>query len=353
MEQERYFRLMEETSDITDKIILDTIKHSCAGPIGELVIDLPKRRADNDSPKIRPAVFRFTYELALGGNWRRFENTAAAVEMLNLSTYVLNNVLDDKGGLKNKKRRDNESIASHILRELAGELVRQDASKLTFDQYLKLEEILSQNNRFVTGNGQYVDGNLLREIDKDYEGIYRVRCALLTGESMASAARLGAIASGLDFSDGEFRALSLYGNAYGTIVQMVNDAGDFVPLQEGEGLTVSKVYQDQYSDLRHGCITLPAYVVLTEGTEEEKEAVNRVRGNLEPSMEDCLAVTGAFVKLGGPSRVREMTIPLAELAREQLYRFPESEARDFLENTLEMARWNKYFDYLERKKRRL
>ena len=341
MNKHLYFRLMRETSEIVDEILIKSIRSRFEGTLCDLVMDLPLKRSNSGKPKSRPALFRFAYEVSGGQDWKQYENITAAMEMLNLSTYVLNYVLDDKSGEKPKQQRNNECMASMIQRELAQELLIQDGINLSLEDFLAVDRRFSEINKFTSGIGQYLDGNHLRGVEKNHVDEYIKRCEGLTGRFMQYVCEIGGIIAGA--SKKQVEQLGKFGRNYGIVVQIINDLGDYLPSTSGKQ-SVGKVYQDQYSDLRHGCINFPAYVVLTQGTEEEKEKVRRVQGNLEAPPEDCFEVTKIFMSLNGVQQVKRLATKYAKIAKEALHTFQKSEARDFLSTALSIYRTNKFYD---------
>lgn len=342
MNKDIYFKLMKETSDISDRIILDSIDKNLQGDLHDLVLELPKKRANSSKAKSRPAIFRFAYELAGGKDWKQYENVAASLEMLNLSTYVLNYVLDDKGGEKPKQQRNNECMTAMIQRELAQDFLRTAYDKISYDKFVDIDKRFSEINRFTSGIGQYLDGNRLRDQEENYLEIYIERCEGLTGKFMQNISEIGGILAGATCK--QITALGEFGKNYGTLVQIINDLGDYLPETTK---SVGKVYQDQYSDLRHGCLTFPAYYVLEHGSESDKEAVKKVKGNLNVSLDECNTVTKAFVRLGGVKEIKNLARHYAKKAKQALNEFDKCEARDFLSTALLIYRSNKYYDSLK------
>lgn len=341
MDKTAYFSFMKKTSDITDKLIQETIDERFTGRIHDLISDLPRKRARSDKPKIRPALLRSSYELAGGKDWRRYQHVAAAVELLNISTYTLNNVLDDKGGQKPARERHNECIAAMVQRELAQGLLKKDAHRLTLQQYLKLDDKFSDINTYTSGIGQYLDGNALRDIPNNYLQTYIERCQGLTGIFMQDTAQLGGILA--DANDKQQDDLGTFGRNYGIVIQIVNDLGDYLPQSIGME-SASKVYQDQYSDLRHGCLTLPAYHILKKGTAQERAAVNAIKGVIDAPEHACLPVTKALLRTGGIATVKMLANEYARQAKRALHRFDKSPARDFLSVALSISRTNKFYN---------
>lgn len=344
MDKNEYFRLMRETSDITDQIILESIDQRYTGSLHELVVQLPRKRARSGRPKLRPAMFRFSYELAGGEDWTQFVHLASAVEMMNLSTYVLNYVLDEKGGDKPKHQRNNECMASMILRELAQHMLLDNVAELGFDTFVDIDRRMSEINRWTSGFGQFLDGNSLGRADDQFDDDYVLRCEGLTGRFMQYVCEIGALAAGSPVK--YVYHLGRFGKAYGIVVQILNDVGDFMPPDIARH-SVGKVHQDQYADIKHGCLTFPSYVVLTEGNSEERATVLRVQEDADASLADCIAVSRAFMRLDGVSRTKEYLKSHALQAAEALICFPKSEARDFLTTALSVWRNNKVYRALQ------
>ena len=265
--------------------------------------------------------------------------------MLNLSTYVLNYVLDDKGGEKPKQQRNNECMVSMIQRELSQDLIRSISNKLSYDQFVLVDKRFSEINKFTSGIGQYIDGNELKNIGKCHLETYIERCECLTGKFMQNVAEIGGIIGGA--KDKQVKALGEFGKNYGTLVQIINDLGDYVP--ETTTQSIGKVYQDQYSDLRHGCLTFPAYYIVQYGNGIDREAVNNVRENVNASLEDCMEVTKAFVRLHGVKEIEHFARNYAERSKQALKIFDKCEARDFLSTMLLIYKSNKYYDALKSK----
>ncbi len=344
MNKELYFNLMRETSEAIDELILNEIKSRYSGKLCNLLLELPEKRARSGKPKSRPAILRFSYKIAGGKEWEKYKWAAASMEMLNLSTYVLNYVFDDKGGQKSKQQRNIECMIAMILRELSQQMIRNVYVGMDNKRLIEIDKRFSEINEYTSGIGQYIDGTMLREIDENYLDTYVQRCYGLTGVFMQNIAAIGGILAGAP--DNVISRLAEFGRNYGIVVQMMNDLGDFLPQKLGMH-SVGRVHQDQYSDLKHGCITFPAYHVLMKGTEEEKEAVYRVKGFLNASEEDCLKITYAFLRTNGLQEMKRLSSIYARKARDALACFESSQAKSFLIVALTVYRHNKYYNALK------
>jgi geranylgeranyl pyrophosphate synthase len=345
MDKNIYFRMMRETSDKSDDLILKEIKLKYSGELLDLLLELPEKRSKSNKPKSRPAIFRFSYELTGGKEWTQYLDAAAAVEMLNLSTYMLNYFFDDKGGQKSKQHRNNECMAAMILRELAQKILRKIYNKIDASQIIQIDKCFSEINEYTSGIGQYIDGNMLREIEENYLDTYVQRCYGLTGVFMQNIAVIGGILAGASID--KIEKMAEFGKNYGIVVQMMNDLGDFLPQKFGMQ-SVGRVHQDQYSDLKHGCLTFPAYYVLIKGTEEEKQTVLRVKGNMNAIEEDCINVTHAFLRLDGIQEMKKLAGLYAKKSKESLAVFEASQAKSFLTVALTIYRYNKFYDSLKK-----
>lgn len=83
-------------------------------PLFELVSANIYGRVNTKRPKLRPGLTRLGYEICGGKNWRKIIPICAAVEILNVSTYTINKIFDEKGGKWSKDRINNNIIAGII-----------------------------------------------------------------------------------------------------------------------------------------------------------------------------------------------------------------------------------------------
>src|SRR3989344_6186157 len=121
MKADVYFRYMKETSNVVDNAIIKLIE-----PLKIINEDLyksvlyhPKRRKSFATPKIKPNFVRLGYEICNGKNWKKIIPACVAVELVNLSWYIIDSMFDEKGGAWTKDKINNEIISALILRQIA------------------------------------------------------------------------------------------------------------------------------------------------------------------------------------------------------------------------------------------
>src|SRR3989344_8560698 len=124
-----YHKLEKQTSKEVDKII-----EKYTDGIDPIVSFLPKKRIGH--PRLRDFSIRLGYELANGKNWKDIIPVCAAYELENCSSYVINWIFDEKGGIKTKQEINNLIVAGMQLRELAECILRD----------FHLQEIISTIN---------------------------------------------------------------------------------------------------------------------------------------------------------------------------------------------------------------
>ncbi len=336
MNRDLYFEAMRATSELVDPIIQGSIQaiEEANPELYQFIANIPLlRKRVKKKEKLRPFLMRLAYEVAGGQNWEEIADVCAAVELFNISTYIDNGVFDGKGNLQ-EEDKNNYIIAARITRSIASELLRKQGSP----EYSRLESLLHDID--ISGYiGQYADLNQVKVGVSDYDDVsefledYIRRCENLTGRFMGNVCRMGAILSGA--SEEEVQALGEYGRCVGIIAQIMNDVGDFVPPKEGT-YDVEKVYQDQFSDIMHGKLTLPVYYTLMFGSEEEKEAIEGVLGNPDASNEDLESVTRAIVSSGAVDFAKKVAKEYQKEAKSFLHSFEKSESRDALSITTTM-----------------
>ncbi|HSU73149.1 MAG TPA: polyprenyl synthetase family protein [Candidatus Binatia bacterium] len=282
-ERKTYHEIARETSAEVDKI-LDAYL-SDADPHTQL---LPRKRM-NGNYRLRDVSTRLGYEIAGGKDWNDVVPVAAAFELENCSSYVINWILDKKGEVTSEKERNNFIIAGMQLRELAHQvLVEHGLDKLVSS----ISDIQQRGYR-----GQYADLNLLKvENASDFPTLesflatYEERCTNLSGVFHAHCLFSGSIVA-------DKAELLLYdaGLRFGSALQSTNDIGDFMP-PRSDTRTAEKPYSDQFSDLRQGKLTLPVYLLYAHSPEDRVFVEERVGGTWTDyeTVVDRLRATGAF-----------------------------------------------------------
>lgn len=183
----------------------------------------------------------------------------AAGEFYNMASYYQNWHLDAKKEVKDEEERKLCHISSHFFRELA----EQTIMEASFNNQVKLSLLkeISESNKAVQ-IGQSLESNSLNHetsIMMDEPRLYEMylkRCRLITGRFYGCSFAMAPIISEKD--DRTIESFRSIGSKLGVAMQIINDVGDFC-LNENISKTPDKDYQDQFSDLEKGTLTLPIY----------------------------------------------------------------------------------------------
>lgn len=333
-----YFSKMVKTSEhVNPVIILATEQLKQHNPaLHQFVTALPQFGKVYRKNKLRPFLLRLAYEVAGGDDWTVSIPACAASELLNISTYIDNAVLDAKGAI------DDSIIGNSIV---TGRLVRNLATRLMRECYNdgRLDNLLEDIDYHVY-LGQYADLNnfgheevMSLTLDAFLER-YVERCSWLTGRFMENISKMGAVLAGVpEKKIGEF------GKNMGVIVQIMNDVGDFVPPDRWAGCDAEKTCSDQYADMRRGKVMLPLYYALTHCSEGEKDYLLGVLSGAYSATDE---VTKIIVRSGAIDRTRTFAREYANRAKKAIHSFDKSESRDFLSLMTQMYAKNKYLTVL-------
>lgn len=325
--------IASETSGAVDEVIKRYV-----GGLEESVSYLPLRRLRH--LRLRDLSVRLGYEIAGGGSWQEVVPVCAAYELENCSSYVINWIFDEKGGAKTRKDVNNLIISGMQLRELAEKVLRDYG----------LEEIIPSINEIQEAGyrGQYADINLLKverleEFTdvKNFMREYEQRCRNLSGVFHGHC-----LLSGSKLSGNETPILYEIGSMFGEGLQASNDIGDFA-LPENDLSVLEKPYNDQFSDLKQGKLTLPVYFLLTKTSGEIRKMIRRSIGkDLTPIereiMIDHFRTTGVFEKCLAHLKEKR------KRAKTRLYEgFERSPPRDRISEMLSAITHNKFLNHLK------
>tara|TARA_Y100000310_G_scaffold288418_1_gene314000 strand:+ start:7088 stop:8101 length:1014 start_codon:yes stop_codon:yes gene_type:complete len=333
MSTNKYFEMMTETSAAADPIIKEYVEGIVNSARG-----LPLRRTGR--PRLKDLAIRLGYEISGGYDWREVVPLSASYELLNCSTYVINWILDEKGGRKSKNESDGLIIGGFQLREAAEQVLRDYGMG-------SLAGTISKINGLVY-DGQRLDLNVLNVGNigdfvslEDFLKVYEERCLGLSGAVYGHCLQSGSSLAGI-----EDPRLYEIGCLQGMGGQASNDFGDFA--MPDEGLTVmEKPYKDQFSDLKQGKLTLPVYLLMTKGSPEDRKLIENIIGKEEIDKEDFEVVNHLLHETGTFSDCYNYLKSKKRNAREKLYGgFDRSLARDMLAEMQVMIVSNKFIKRL-------
>lgn len=330
-----YHAISRETSNEVDHVIRRYISDS-----DPATAELPTKRLGR--PRLRDVSIRLGYEVSGGKNWREVVPLCAAFELENCSSYVINWIFDQKGGPKSRQEVNNLIIAGMQLRELS-QLVLIDN---------KLEHLAFTINDIQRDGyrGQYTDLNtLIAENVRDFPSLesflqaYDERCKNLSGVFHGYCLQSGSV-----LANNLQPTLYTCGVLFGSGLQASNDLGDFTPPTE-DAVVIEKPYSDQFSDLRQGKLTLPVYLLLTRGSEEDKRNIASKIGKITFTESDCSDVVSRLFSTDSFDECYQRLLSKKKLAKRTLYNtFPRSDARDLIAQMFSSIVCNKFITNLRK-----
>lgn len=353
MKSDIYFGYMKDTSKIVDEAILEVIeplKYVHKG-IFESVLYHPKRRKDLATPKIKPNFVRLGYEICGGKNWERILPACVAVELVNISWYIIDSMLDEKGEIWLKEKINNEVISAIILRHLAFKIM-DELKGFPEDKVNKIKTLLNEMNYNVSLY-QFLDINVLklenlnkfRKFD-NYFKLYERKCYLVGGSFYGNCLKIGAFLAGA--SQKQISDLFEFGKYFGTAFQMVHEIGDLIPPKEKSYPEEFKYYQDQFNSIRHEKLTLPIYLALTKWKNIDKKSFLEMIKKPQKSDEDFIEITKILASKKVIKYCKRFTKKYIAKAKDCLRDFPENEAKDLLSATTTGIKSNVFWRILKK-----
>ncbi len=344
MSRREYFEVLKETSKVVTPFVFQYLeREDFQEPTKSFVEVLPKRRAKN--PRLRDLLLRLSYEVCEGKDWERvIPPYAAAIELYNDSTYIINWFLDGKGELQTKDDEKCAVNAGFLLRELAQRIIQeQDAIKeTTLEIICGLSDVNSRIYRAQNIDlfGLTVDNFDQVRDEREFLEIYYKKGRLICGDFLAWIADVGAILTNGREEYG--RILRDFATDVGTGLQLTNDAGDFVPPNK-RVKTVDKSYKDQVTDIANGRLTLPIWYCLKHGTDKQKGVLLNLVGRRDATIEEQERAVYAVRDSGAFNFIISEANRTEKRSRETLHQLPKSRARDLLSTMASVIRTNKFF----------
>jgi len=347
--RDRYFDAMRDTSVHVSAVMqraIDTLSSVVRADTATELWALAHRRASPDCLKMKAFFLRLAYE-ASGGSGREdvISTCGAAAELLNVSQYAANHVLDGKGGYRTTGDASHLIIAALLFREQAEELLLEAcelahlsaAESLTLARWFSLIESevyrgqLLDLDVLVFGKASSLDG-------ASFRSLYLDRCYCFGGAFLEFMARVAGILSGARQEVAD--ALARFGKHHGTALQIVNDIGDLVPSSADPDAHHAE-YQDQFGDLRAGKLTMPLYLGLQDVRCAEQ--IQQLRASRACDPDGQIQVASTLWGLGAIHATRRLAREEDARAKSSLCVVPRSSARDMLSIMAATAKTNKYY----------
>ena len=332
---------MRETAKIVNPLLMRSLEplRDEFPQLYDPLLHLPKIRVGPQAnrPMLRPLLVRLGYEAAGGVQFEKIAPLAAAVELLNISTYVIDDILD-KSELRQQKP------ALHIVHGIGcgiviGMLLR-DVAELNIENInmehpenaARLRVILTDVNRMVYV-GQFQDMSFSKDnIPSEKE--YFERCYRITGYFIQKCLELGALSA--DGDEQTLEWLRNFGAHYGVAVQIRNDLMDFLPIMAG---TLSAGIKGcSHDDFREGKATLPVIKTLEMCNATEEAKIMERLGKRELNDKQMEEVNLIIERVGGFGYTIKKIEDYLDGAVSALENVPEGETKHTLTNLTEIAK---------------
>jgi len=345
MDKNIYFSYMRETADKVLPVITyyaEQIKDIDPKLHEVLKFYIDKRRG---KPLLKPFLLRLSYEICGGKNWEETIPVCAAFELLNISSYQANVSFDNKLGILSLQEKNSQFIASMITRELCMDILLSMLKGRGCESFKSLATLISNSNKYIY-IAQHYDLNLLtiknfnKFIDSEdlFMKTYLERCYYGTGIFNGNCSFAGALLAGA--TDDQSQALKNFGENYGIGLQIINDLADFVP--PGIDDILNRAFQDQFSDLQNGRLTLGVYKILKIGNRNSDWILKKLEKNEKFSIEELDKVTYIFLKENFHLLIRLFASEYATKAAESLSIFADNDTKRLLAMVTSICQENKY-----------
>lgn len=281
MNKPDYIQYLQDTSDLVSphlSALVETYR-AIDRDLYDILLHFTRRRINK--PLLKPALVRVCFELFSERSWQEIVPACAAFEMVNISSYQANSAFDSKLNILSEADKDSQFIAAMLSRELAQDAIRELELFAPAGRLESLQQCISHANKWIYV-AQHFDLNLLTVENLDvyadeayYLQEYTKRCFYGSGVFSGLCAFAGGLLAGA--SAGNLQALKAFGEAYGLALHVINDIGDYIPPTPGGH--IRRDYQEQFSDLRNGRLTLPLYHVLTHASRSDKAELRTLMDN--------------------------------------------------------------------------
>ncbi|MEY3740793.1 MAG: hypothetical protein RLZZ192_1469 [Pseudomonadota bacterium] len=275
--------------------------------IGDYIISAGGKR-------MRPALVLLVAQ-ALGYRGDQQHLMAAVVEFIHTATLLHDDVVDESA--LRRGRSTANAVFGNAASVLVGDYLYSRAFEMMVDvNDMRIMQIMSGATT-VIAEGEVLQ--LMNIHDPDVsEARYLQVVRFKTAKLFEAAAEAGAVLAGA--TPAQRDAAAAYGRHIGTAFQLVDDVLDY----SGDVGALGKNVGD---DLREGKPTLPLIRVLEVGTHSQKELVKQA---IEKGEADFDAVAQAIHDTGALEHAQRSAVAEADMARQALDAFPDSEAKSAL-----------------------
>ena len=267
--------------------------------------------------RIRPAVLLMAARMA-GYTGERAVLYASVIEFIHTATLVHDDIIDDSD-LRRGRQAVHTRWGNHVTVLFGDFLYLKSMSlALTQDSLEIIRLLCDVTLRIVEGEIYQLTKNGVVELaEEEHFDIVRRKTAYL----FAGCARIGGMLGTTSREQQE--ALWDYGMNIGMAFQLVDDLLDFTGEEGSLGKPVG-------GDLREGKMTLPVIHLLGRGDARAEDLVRQVVRDRDVSLDGWREIRALLTQARSIDYAQRIASEFVERAKEALYAFPPSDARDAL-----------------------
>lgn len=316
---DRLRALVEDDLKAVNEEILDRMASEV-----ELIPELADYLISSGGKRLRPMLTLAAAKLCAYDGSNHI-SLAAAVEFIHTATLLHDDVVDGSDLRRGKKAAN--LVYGNQASVLVGDFLFSRSFQLMVTSgHLRVLDILS-NAAAVIAEGevlQLATANNTATTEDTYLQVIQAKTAAL----FAAATQVGAVIA--ERSDAEEEALESYGRNLGIAFQLVDDALDYSGNQAKLGKSVG-------DDFREGKITLPVVLAFRRGSAEERDFWKRTMEKVDQSDTDLEHAMALLEKHGTVAATIERARHYGEIAKDALAIFPESDAREVMQDLVEFV----------------
>jgi len=316
---DRLNALVEDDLKAVNEEILDRMASEV-----ELIPELADYLISSGGKRLRPMLTLAAAKLCAYDGSNHI-SLAAAVEFIHTATLLHDDVVDGSDLRRGKKAAN--LVYGNQASVLVGDFLFSRSFQLMVTSgHLRVLDILS-NAAAVIAEGevlQLATANNTATTEDTYLQVIQAKTAAL----FAAATQVGAVIA--ERSDAEEEALESYGRNLGIAFQLVDDALDYSGNQAKLGKSVG-------DDFREGKITLPVVLAFRRGSAEERDFWKRTMEKVDQSDADLEHAMALLEKHGTVAATIERARHYGEIAKDALAIFPESDAREVMQDLVEFV----------------
>ena len=290
----------------------------------ELIPEIAGHLINSGGKRIRPMLTIAAARLCSYAGEHHIK-LATAVEFMHTATLLHDDVVDESDLRRGKEAA--RVIWGNQASVLVGDYLLGQAFKMMVETgSLECLRILA-NAAAVIAEGEVLQLSISQDTSTTEDAYLQVIHAK-TAALFAAAAEVGAVIAGRPKN--EQAALESYGRNLGIIFQLIDDALDYSGKQEQLGKAVG-------DDFRERKITLPVVLSFRRGSKEERNFWKRTLEEGQQTADDFIYAQKLMAKHDAIADTIERANHYADIARDALAIFPDSEWKSALLETVDFC----------------